>query len=103
RIANRTHPFADTKTVRVPERSLGQSSVSRHLQQRDIDRGIRPNDLAPKRPAVRHGHRDALGAGNHVMVRENVALAVDQKSASRSLTGAFIAARIEIVAAAPLP
>jgi len=89
RIADGAHPLPDPQVVGVAERRFGQGAVGPDPQQRHIDRRIGPDHLPPERPPVGHRHRDALGAVDDMVIRQDEAFAIDDESAARSLTRAL--------------
>ena len=85
RVADGAHPLAHTELVGVPERRLRQIAAARNPHQRHVDGRIAADDLRPERPAVRERHGDALGGVDDVMVRQDVAVAIDQEAAAGPL------------------
>src|SRR5690606_19682589 len=73
RVADRQHPFADAHCLRRTQRS-GTQSVRLDLEHADIGVLVAADDLRLDDPAVEQAHRDLLGAIDHVMVGEDVAV-----------------------------
>ncbi len=73
RIADRADPLADTQGVGIAQRRDRQAApFALNMQQRDVDRRIGADDIGAKRAAVIERDRHAIGAGDDVVVREDV-------------------------------
>jgi hypothetical protein len=58
----------------------------RHLDQRDVSVRIGSDPLCTKAATIRQPHRDPIGAFDHVMVGQDVAIGIDDESCPGSAT-----------------
>ena len=89
RIANRQHLLADNQFVRVAQRHRG-NRFSRSLQKsnhRQVSIGILTHDFSGILSVAAKIHSQLFGVGDNVIVRENVALVVDNRTRSGAFSG----------------
>ena len=69
----------------LPSGASGRFDTFGNVDERDVDRRIRADDLAAKRAAVRQRDGDPLGTLDDVVVGEDVAVAIDDEAAAGAL------------------
>ena len=85
RVADRAHPLADPQLSESPSGAAGRGPRAVDLEQRDVDRRVGADDLAAERAAVGQRDRDPVGALDDVVIREDVAVGIDDEAAARAL------------------
>ena len=84
RVADGQHPLADAGVVAVAERHRRQA-LGVDLEHRHVGVGIGAHDLGLELPAVEQADRDLLGAFDHVVVGQDVAVGRDDEPGSAAL------------------
>ena len=84
RIADGQHPLADAGVVAVAERHRRQR-LGVDLEDRDVGVGIGADDLGLELPPVEQPDRDLLGALDHVVVGQDVAVGRDDEARAAAL------------------
>ncbi len=104
RVADRAHPFADAEVVRVPERRVGQIPSPGNTKQGDVDRRVSADHLTAVRASVCQRHGDPLGGVNHMEIREDEPVSVDQEAAAGALARSFeVPLTVGVVRRTPRP
>ena len=88
RIADGADPLAHPQHRRVAERRDRQAGLAVDLDQRDVGVGIAADEAGPEASSIRQLDRDAIGAFDDVVVRQDAAVGVDDEA------GAFAAPRL---------
>ena len=86
RVADGAHPLADAQRVGIAERRRRKRLRALHLDQRDVGVRIRSDDMRAQRAAVGQLHGDPIGALDHVVVREDVPVGLDDHAAAGAAT-----------------
>src|SRR3989442_395320 len=84
RIPDREHPLPDADGIGVPELRGGQA-VRVDLDDGDVGAGVGSHDARRELPLVEELYRDAIGARNHVVVGQDVAVRGDDEARARAL------------------
>ena len=84
RIADRQHPLADPGVVAVAERD-GRQVLGVDLEHGHVGVGIGADDLRLELPPVEQAHGDLLGALDHVVVGQDVAVGRDDEPGAAAL------------------
>ena len=84
RVADGEDELAHARVVAVAERH-GREVGGGDLEHRDVGVGIGAHHLGPELPAVEQAHRHLLGALDHVVVGEDVAVGGDHEPGAAAL------------------
>ncbi|OQB33822.1 MAG: hypothetical protein BWY09_02737 [Candidatus Hydrogenedentes bacterium ADurb.Bin179] len=89
RVSDGNHPFANEQIVGVAQARKGKRLVSAHAQHGNIRPLIRADDFHVQRAPIRQGYgSNAVRVLYHVIVGENVALFIEQKTRADTLHNA---------------